>query len=260
MSTTDRIIALEGVENFRDYGDYATAAGRRLPKGRLLRSGHHARATDADLEHLAELAVVVDLRHPSERLAQPSRRHTRFVGRVIESEDAGNEAEPPHLRFLRENALTVDSGLDYMIGAYRRIPFESRHVELFSRYFEALAEADGPVLIHCAIGKDRTGILAALTHHVAGVSDADAIADYLLTNQVLNQEGRALRVGRQIAETFGQTPTDEALQAFLSADERFLEAAFAEMRARHGSLDGYLETALGVDKARRERLEAALCG
>jgi protein tyrosine/serine phosphatase len=256
---SERIIALEGIENVRDYGDYATAAGRRIARGRLLRSGHHARATDADLERLGDLAVVVDLRHPTERVAQPSRRHARFAGQVIESDHHGDEAEPPHLRFLRENELTVDSALNYMVSAYRRIPFEARHVELFSRYFEALAQAQGPVLIHCAIGKDRTGILAALTHHVAGVSDPDAIEDYLLTNTTLAVEGRALKVGRQIAEAFGQTPSDEALQVFLSADERFLQAAFEEMRARYGSLDGYLEQALGVDSRRREQLEAALC-
>ncbi len=256
---SDRIIVLEGVENLRDYGDYATAAGRRIARGRLLRSGHHARATDADLERLADLSVVVDLRHPTERLAQPSRRHPRFAGRVIESAAISNEAEPPHIRFLRENELTPDSARAYMISAYERIPFEERHLELFARYFEALAEAEGPVLIHCAVGKDRTGILAALTHHLVGVSDEDAIEDYLLTNRALNLETRSLDIGRQIAASFGQSPSDEALRTFLSVEERFLRSAFAEIRNRYGSLDAYLEQALGVTKERRERLEAALC-
>ena len=59
-----RIHPFESVENFRDYGDYATAAGRRLRPGRLLRSGHHARASDEDLRRLAALApaLIVDLR------------------------------------------------------------------------------------------------------------------------------------------------------------------------------------------------------
>ena len=60
---------------------------------------------------------------------------------------------------------------------------EARHIDLFSRYFHALAEAPGPVLIHCAGGKDRTGILAALTHHIAGVMRQDIVEDYLHTNR-----------------------------------------------------------------------------
>ena len=60
---TTRILAFEGVDNFRDYGDYATAAGARIHKGRLYRSAHQARATDADVAAMAalELAVIVDL-------------------------------------------------------------------------------------------------------------------------------------------------------------------------------------------------------
>jgi hypothetical protein len=62
-----RHIRLEGVENFRDYGDYAAAAGRRLRAGRLYRSASHGRATDADLAVIEQLnlAVIVDLRRPA---------------------------------------------------------------------------------------------------------------------------------------------------------------------------------------------------
>ena len=54
-----RHIRLEGVENFRDYGDYATAAGKRLRSGRLYRSASHGRATDADLAVIDGLNLAV---------------------------------------------------------------------------------------------------------------------------------------------------------------------------------------------------------
>ena len=54
---TDRLHAFEAIDNFRDYGDYATAAGRRVKHGRLLRSAHHARASEADLERLKALDI-----------------------------------------------------------------------------------------------------------------------------------------------------------------------------------------------------------
>ncbi|MCP6134926.1 tyrosine-protein phosphatase, partial [Klebsiella pneumoniae] len=65
---SDRLSPFQAIDNFRDYGGYA--AGRdRIARGRLYRSAHQARATEADLEHLAKLnlATVVDLRRPSER-------------------------------------------------------------------------------------------------------------------------------------------------------------------------------------------------
>ena len=54
MSPEDRILPLEGVENFRDYGGYAVPGGRRVVRGRLWRSAHHGGATDADLERVEE--------------------------------------------------------------------------------------------------------------------------------------------------------------------------------------------------------------
>ncbi|WP_312491458.1 tyrosine-protein phosphatase, partial [Brevundimonas sp.] len=44
---SDRLHAFEAIDNFRDYGDYATAAGRRVRHGRLFRSAHHGRASAA---------------------------------------------------------------------------------------------------------------------------------------------------------------------------------------------------------------------
>ena len=73
---TGRIHRFDALDNFRDYGDYATAAGRRITPGLLFRSGHQARASEADLERLGALGLtaVVDLRRPSERRDQPSKR------------------------------------------------------------------------------------------------------------------------------------------------------------------------------------------
>ncbi|HEY2359129.1 MAG TPA: tyrosine-protein phosphatase, partial [Phenylobacterium sp.] len=71
----DRRIAFEGIDNFRDFGDYA-AGPRRLRAGLLYRSGHPGAATEADLERLSAMgfAVIVDLRRANERERQPARR------------------------------------------------------------------------------------------------------------------------------------------------------------------------------------------
>lgn len=82
-----RHIPLQGVENFRDFGDYAAAAGR-LKKGVLFRAAHQAQATDDDLEAMAALGIVtlVDLRRPNERERDPSRRWNDFAAQVIDND------------------------------------------------------------------------------------------------------------------------------------------------------------------------------
>ncbi|MGR4862718.1 tyrosine-protein phosphatase [Caulobacter sp. LARHSG274] len=251
-----RHIALQGVENFRDFGDYAAGQGR-LKKGVLFRAAHQAEATDDDLAVIAalNLAVVVDLRRPNERRRDPSRRWPGFAAEVIDN-DLGVTGEDPWHAFLRDSDLSVASIHAYLVDYYRRAPFKDRHLDLFRRYFQALAAARGPVLIHCAAGKDRTGLLAALTHHLAGVADDDLVDDYLLTND----EDRFLRRGPKFAALIeaatGRRLPDAAIRAALGVEAEYLAAALAEMRRQYGSVDGYLEQAVGLDAAGREAVRA----
>lgn len=254
-----RILPFEGIENFRDYGDYSASGGRRLPKGRLFRSAHHVNATAPDIERLEALGihVVVDLRRPLERQNAPSPRPAGWAGQVVEC-DIGDQAEAPHVAFLRETDLSEQSARDFFLHYYDNAPYEERHQILYRRYFEALDATDGPVLIHCSAGKDRTGILAALTHHVAGVHPDDARADYLLTNQAARLDERLPQVRDSLEANLGRRPSDEAVRAFLGVRHEYLDAAYASMKARHGGLEGYLDF-IGVDAPMRERVRARLC-
>ncbi len=252
---TDRIHRFDALDNFRDYGDYDTAAGRRIARGRLFRSAHQARVSDADLERLGGLGIgtIVDLRRPGERRDQPSKRPLGWAGQVLDS-DLGPDGEAPHITFLKSSDLTVDAGRTFMTGVYRTLAYEPAHLDLFARYFRALGEDDGAVLIHCAAGKDRTGTLAALTHHLLGVHRDDLIADYLLTNTAVDLESMAPKVARQLEKVTGRAPAHDAVIAFLGVEPVYLETAFAGIEDRHGSLDAYLEQALGVDARLRDRI------
>jgi protein tyrosine/serine phosphatase len=250
-----RMISLEGVGNLRDFGGYPTACGRGLKAGRFYRSGHQAQATDADLEALAalKLAVIVDLRRTDERERQPSRRWEGFDAAVISSDlgdiDRGWEAVLPGCDPTPE----FFDGM--MMDWYRRAPFGPRMTFLFSRYFEAMAASEGGVLIHCAAGKDRTGLLAALTHHLAGVRREDLIEDYLLTNAAPYQAEMAPRIGHIIEKLSGTTPSEEAVRVAMGVRAAYLEAALDAIEDRYGSIDAYLEQALEVGPKRRRAFE-----
>ena len=252
-----RHLPLEGVDNFRDFGDYALADGRRLRKGVLYRSAGHSRATARDLEVLSGLniAVVVDLRSQEEREREPSRRPADFTGRVIENNHHATDGWREH---IASSELTEHSFRSYLTDYYRQAPLNVRHIDLFSRYFQALAETEGPVLIHCAAGKDRTGILAALTHHVAGVHPDDMIADYLLTNNPERMAQRLPLMVEHIQELAGRRPDDAAVLTVMGVEPAYLHTAFATMDQQFGGADSYLEKALGVTPAMRETIAARL--
>lgn len=254
-----RLIAFDGIDNFRDFGDYGAGA-RRLKRGLLYRSAHQARATDEDLARLGDLgvAVIVDLRRANERERDPSRRWDGFAAAVIENDIAQENADA-WADFIAGEDLSADALRTFMIDYYRNAPYQARHIDLYRRYFRALAETTGPILVHCTAGKDRTGIICALTHHVTGVHDDDVIEDYLLTNNPQRLEARLPLMRQGVAEqTGGRVPPDDALIAAMSVEPVYLETAFQVMRERDGSLDGYLDRTLGLDPALRERIHDRL--
>jgi len=253
----ERVLPLAGVHNFRDYGGYA-ARGGRLRAGRLYRSAQHRDATDADLVRIdaLDLAAVVDLRGESERRAAPCRRGPRFQARVVFVADE-TSGLAPHL----EAARTIDTSEEaraVMRASYAGMPFRPKLLEILRLYFEALETAEGPVLVHCLAGKDRTGVAVALFHAMMGVHADDIAADYLLTNTAGNIEARIESGGKVIRANFGQHLSDAAVRALMSVEQSYLDAAFGAIIERHGGIDAYLAEQLGVTPQRRDRIVGAL--
>ena len=253
-----RHIDFDGIENFRDFGGYDTAAGRPVKRGLLYRSANHAYATDTDLERMRDLglAAIVDLRRTEERTREPSKRWPGFGAAVVENDILSDHMDwTEAMNGVEVNAQWfLDDGMSY----YRRAPFEARHIDLFSRYFRTLATADGAIVVHCAAGKDRTGLICALTHHVLGVHPDDVMADYLLTNDESRLARKMAFLGPWLRDTVGKTVDEAGLRVAVSVNPAYLETAFGVIREAHGSIDGYLGEVLGVDADLRERLQARL--
>ena len=248
----------DAIINFRDFGRGRTAGGRPVRAGRLFRSGHHAEATDRDVARLADLdlALVVDLRRPPERLRDPARRPASSRAVVLEHGGDAGEAMPPHLAFLTDPEASESWVSERMREGYRGYPFDPHYVDLYGRYFQRLPEADGPVLINCHAGKDRTGVLCALTLHVLGVARDEIYDDYLLTNSHNRADARAISLARQFEDTHGRPVRESLLRHVMAADASYLDAAFAAIKTARGDVDSYLEEILGVTDERRERIRA----
>ena len=254
-----RHIDFDGIENFRDFGGYPTVHGRPMKTGLLYRSANHAYATEADLARMKALglATIIDLRRTEERHREPGKRWDGFDAEVIENDIVSDHADwAVAMRGMSE--VSPQWFYDDGMGYYRRAPFEPRHLDLFARYFRRLADSEGPIVVHCAAGKDRTGLICALPHHIAGVSHDDLMADYLLTNDEARMARKMSFLGPWLKSHSGVTASDDALRVAVSVHADYLDTAFAVIGERYGSLDGYLEQALGVDAALRERLHARL--
>ncbi|MCZ8323644.1 MAG: tyrosine-protein phosphatase [Sphingomonadaceae bacterium] len=253
--TEARILPLEGIHNFRDYGGYEGLDGRKVRSGLLWRSAQHGEATDADLAEVQRLglATVIDLRGTSERMANPCRRAPGFAAEVLHSpgETAGLAL---HVE-AAEGALTREQARAAMMRLYEGIAHRDNFVPMLRTYFDALLRAPQPSLVHCVAGKDRTGFAVALAQHVLGVARDAIVADYLLTNVAGNIERRIEQGAETIRAKYGSI--DEAtIRTLMGVEEDYIVTALDRAEAAHGSLDSYLETVLGVDAAARERLRA----
>ena len=248
---------LTGVENFRDFGGYPVGPDRRVKRGLLYRSGRPSAATEADeaLLHRLGISTIVDLRLPDERREhQTGDWNARY--QTITS-DVGGDVN--HWRaFLRSGNVSATTVEAYMLELYRSIPYHERFIDLFSRYFRALATADGAVLVHCTAGKDRTGIIVALTHYMLSVAREDIYYDFLLTNRDRSYETHGASVQQALSEEAGQPIEEPAVRAAMGTPPEYLDATFDALRARSGSVEAYLEEALGVDGAIREMIQTRL--
>ena len=254
-----RHIAFDGIENFRDFGGYDTACGRGLKAGVLYRSANHGQATDSDLAKMAALGIttIVDLRRRQEREREPSRRWPGFAGQVIENDIEGVETDWAE-GIAAADTVDADWFRNDSIGFYREAPHQPRHVDLFRRYFRAIAETDGALVVHCAAGKDRTGLICALTHHISGVHRDDTLTDYLLTNNEDRMPARMDFLRTYILDLTGKQVDDEGLRQAASVHTDYLDHGLAAISESHGGIDRYLEEVLEVDSVLRGKIEARI--
>ena len=257
----DRILPLEGIRNFRDYGGYAGADGARIKRGMLWRSGHHCEATEADLErvHALGLATVFDLRGDSERALYPCLRHREFTAEVRyePGETAGLSGAAAH-EAAGQGVRTDEEARLAMIRLNEGMPWRPVLLATLRMHFAELAAPAGPTLLHCVAGKDRTGLACALTHHVLGVHPDEAMADYLLTNAAIDVDERVRVNGAALRDRYGAEMDDGAVRALISVAPEYLGTALAAIRERHGTVDAYLGEVLGVGAAEMSAIRAAL--
>jgi len=195
MTTTyTRHLPIEGTHNFRDAGGYATRDGRSVRWRTLFRSDSHHELTDAGKQAIYDLGIrtSIDLRAEHESLFMPS---------LLASDQSIAYWQLP----LRAKGSDTRAPKADDLAELNRMFFDTGH-DSFSTILHALAEGDPfPIVINCAVGKDRTGLMVALLLELAGVHRDDVVADYALTakhagKRIEQIAAVALKDGRDAAQ------------------------------------------------------------
>ncbi len=239
--TQERLLGWEGCSNARDLGGYRTRDGGRTRWRAVVRSDCPTRLTPRGRTQLVEYGVrtVLDLRELSELEAAPNPfagcECVRYVNVPVEDSDDPDGAA------AMEAAATIEEA--YVIGL-------ERYPERLARAVRAVAGADeGCVLVHCAAGKDRTGLVCALLLGLVGVPDEVVAEDWNLSNRCLREQ-----YGRAVRTIPHGTHERLRLERQLRTSEPTMLAMLSWLRARHGGVEGYLRAGgLSAEDARRLR-------
>ncbi len=237
MPLEDRLIRLDGPANFRDLGGYPTSDGRSVRAKRIFRSDSLSFMTDQDVGRVMNtlgIQTVIDLRagHEVDRFSHgPLVEHgVNFRHMPIVDETRG-PIEPPNGANTRP--LVLDEIYLMML---------ERFGDRFASVLRVIADpSNHPMVFHCAAGKDRTGLVAALVLGLLGVDDDLIAADYALTEErmpvlLLRHRNRAALQDGAI-EVGGQE---------LTAGAELMSSLLVAIAERFGNIEGYVRQ-FGID-------------
>jgi protein-tyrosine phosphatase len=237
-----RDYAFSRVFNFRDVGGLTGVDGRTVRWRRLFRSDslHGLCADDRETFTALGIRTVLDLRRPYE---------VERDGRVPEWDGILWRHIHPDHREWSETPFQDGADLPRYL-ADRYLDLAEEGAAGLAAAVDLIADGDAaPVVVHCVAGKDRTGVVCALTLSLLGVSDVDIATDYALSTAGFERYNSWLRA----AHPDRTPPAPRWYQSPAQAMLLFLP----ELRARHGSVRDYLAGA-GLAPSRIEALRAHL--
>jgi protein-tyrosine phosphatase len=242
MTINGNNIKLRSVLNFRDIAGTHAGNGSVIKKGMVYRSASLDSISKKDISLLRQLGIrtIIDLRGPSE---QKKRKRElggiRIISMPLDFQGKTRERLYPYFRKKNseEKILEISNEL-YLEIAEASAP-------VLAGIIEILREPDsGAILFHCQAGKDRTGIIAALIHLLAGSERDIIIGDFLRSNDELIPYFKRMFMLRKII-TFGFFPYKMVIFA-VRVKERNISSVIEMVINRPGGIEGYLESA-GLD-------------
>jgi protein-tyrosine phosphatase len=259
-------VEIENNNNTRHFGGYKAADIKTIIKRKLIRSGAPSGFSKKDIALLLNeynLKCVVDLRTEYEISENPSLAEIPGVSYSVfplsadiqQSLSFNGDTANVLVRLVKSAGGTAEAVAEAMKKTYTHIVTDEALIERTRKIFDILLDnADGCVLFHCAGGKDRTGVMSTLILSALGVGRDTIMQDYLDTNAYINA-GAAKQLEELSAETKDSEIT-EGVKQFVFAHKAYLENVLTTVNGTYGSMDNYLEQALGLTASKIARLRA----
>jgi len=237
-----RHLGLAGTYNLRDTGGYRTLDGRTIRWRTFLRSDSLHRVPPLARTTLLNYGVrtVIDLRRSDELHVAPN---------VFAN---APEVVYHHVSLLADSLPERKAAPRSLPDVYRLI-LEQRQEQLRQTLATLAAPGGFPAIVHCTVGKDRTGLIVALLLGLVGVPAATIIEDYALSAQYL--VGTYLEEARQRAANNG-IPW-EWFQHQVICPPEFMQTTLQYLDERHGGTAAYVRS-IGLSQEQCERLRHAL--
>jgi protein-tyrosine phosphatase len=266
-----RVLKIEGVINFRDLGGYQTEDGFTVRWGKMYRSAQLDRMTEQGAKDMAALGIktVIDLRFSDETRRYPTMRHAVPDADILswhdESDDNGGDKGEAIKRLWQQS---LDSNDPAQVREAMRLNYPKKlysHQAIYKKMLMRLIDQQTPLVFHCAAGKDRTGVAAALILSLLGVSDELIIEDYLLTQaeteNLLSSFHTGGASGPQANSDFQQKLASyprALVQPVFDADLSYITTLIDYVSEQYGGFNKYASSLLSFEaddvKRLRERL------
>lgn len=267
-TSNERTIPFKGIENGRELGGLVMQDGRSILPGKLVRSGNLSKATDRDVAILKDrfhLSDVYDFRFDAEAQADPDRV---IDGVTVTSLSTLPQAFIDGFSSGRADSSQVKAA-DFM-EALAKYAFDPRAQQMakmlypaivtdtlsqqrYGEFLKGVLNAQGGVLWHCSQGKDRAGWGSAFVLAALGADRKTIVEDFNLSNVFYEPYVEALSA--RIREMGGGEEELAFIHAMVGVSVENFETTLNLIDSQYGSLNAYLEKALGFTARQQEQLQ-----
>ena len=270
-SPRERVLNFDGIENARELGGLVMQDGRIIRAGKLIRSGELSNASDADVALLKGrfgLSDVFDFRFEGERNGKPDREIEGVTNtwlstlpQAFVAAFATGRADTTvvHSANLLETVASYAFNPKAQEMANRLYPAIVTDITSQKRYGEFLRgvlDAEGGVLWHCSQGKDRCGLGSAFVLAALGASRETIVEDFAQSNVYYAPAIEALSA--RIVDKGGSEAELGFIRSMIGVNVENFESTLDLIDAQYGSLQAYLEQALGFTAREQEKLRDKL--
>lgn len=267
-SPKDRTIAFEGIENARELGGLQMQDGRRIREGKLVRSAELSKATDADVALLKKrfgLTDVFDFRFEAERSKAMDReidgvKNTwlstlpeKFVAAFASGRADTTVVQSQNLMETLSEYAFNPKAQQMAQELYPAIVMDTTSQKRYGEFLRGVLSSKGGALWHCSQGKDRCGWGSAFVLASLGAGRETIVEDFAQSN--VSYAPLVEAMSAKVIENGGGEAELGFIRAMVGVNVENFESTLDLIDAQYGSLQAYLEKALGFTAEEQEQMK-----